>query len=361
MPSLPIAARHGPNVDPIAASRVRKPMAKSIQPAGVAETAAPSSRPTKPAEFPDILAWAAWLYFVDEMTQSEVAKAIGVSRVTVIKLLSDAKKSGLVSVRINPTLASRVSVSRDLAARFGLNSVTLIPDNQDAPLVERLGKVGAFALVEGLKPADVIGVAWGRTVLAVARNLLLETPVPDLTVVQVAPSPNGLSAAFSPELCASLCANNLQARSVNLLAPAIVSSAELRAMLLQEPSIRNQLDIIRSANKVLFGVGALDRAATIRASELHGDNVIDQMVRDGAAASILGRFLAPDGRELISPAHDRMMGISLAEFVAIPTRLCVAGGAEKRAAISATLRGGYATDLVTDLPTAQALLADEPG
>ena len=55
---------------------------------------ASKEKPAIPESFPDIAAWAAWLYFVDEMTQSDVAKTIGVSRVTVIKTLerSQAKR-----------------------------------------------------------------------------------------------------------------------------------------------------------------------------------------------------------------------------------------------------------------------------
>ena len=179
-------------------------------------------RPSLPAEFPDIVSWAAWLYFVDELTQSEVAEAIGVSRVTVIRLLNDAKEKGLVSVRINPQLASRVGISRRISEIWGLNSTIVVPDNPRISLVEQIGQAGAFVLVDSLKPGDVIGVAWGRTVLAATHSIELEAPIPDLTVVQVSASPNGLSADFSPELCVSLTANKLGARSVNLMAPAIV-------------------------------------------------------------------------------------------------------------------------------------------
>ncbi|MGQ0564673.1 MAG: sugar-binding transcriptional regulator [Gemmobacter sp.] len=307
-------------------------------------------------EFSDTTTWAAWLYYVDGMTQSDVAKVIGVSRVTVMKLLNDARDSGIVSVRFDPRSMAAVTVSRRLAAEFGLASAMVLPDNPDRPLTERLGKAAALAIVEDLRPDDVIGVAWGRTVLAAAQNLSLATRVPNLTVVQVAASPNGLSAEFSPELCSSLFANRLGARSINLLTPGIVSSPELRAMLLAEPSIRNQLDIIRSANKVVFGVGQLTKGATIRGSDLHSEQTLETVIGQGAVAAIMGQFLDAHGHEMTGPTQDRTIGISLDEFKAIPRRLCVAGGPEKVRAILVALRGGFATDLIIDLPTAQTLL-----
>ncbi|MEK1870628.1 MAG: sugar-binding domain-containing protein, partial [Ensifer adhaerens] len=41
-----------------------------------------------------------------------------------------------------------------------------------------------------------------------------------------------------------------------------------------------------------------------------------------------------------------------------PSRVCVAGGANKVTAIRATMNGGYATHLVTDIETAEMLLAE---
>jgi DNA-binding transcriptional regulator LsrR (DeoR family) len=39
----------------------------------------------------------------------------------------------------------------------------------------------------------------------------------------------------------------------------------------------------------------------------------------------------------------------------VPSRVCVAGGRTKIAAITAALRGGYATHFITDAATAEAL------
>ena len=52
----------------------------------------------------------------------------------------------------------------------------------------------------------------------------------------------------------------------------------------------------------------------------------------------------------------RMIGITLEELRALPNRLCVAGGPEKVEALSAALRGGYITHLVTDAAAAASLL-----
>ncbi len=210
----------------------------------------------------------------------------------------------------------------------------------------------------GSGPGDVIGVAWGRTVLSVARSILLPEGVAPLTVVQVSGSSTGSTADFSPELCSSLLAGRLMARCANLLAPAILSTPELRDRLLAEPPLVKQFQLIRSANRILFGVGDLGPSSTVRASELAGNDEIDTYVAHGAIGVIIGRFIDREGHPVAGELDNRMVGITLDELRTMPNRLCVAGGPNKVTALRAALRGGYVSQLVTDMETGEALLRD---
>ena len=166
-----------------------------------------------------------------------------------------------MTIRINQEAASRTGLSRALAARFKLAAAHVIPNLSGAPLTRRLGEAGARVLAQELRSGDTVGVAWGRTVLAVAEKM----PAPDepgpYTVVQVCGSSAGSAVEFSPELCSSVLASRIKARCANLLAPAVLSNTALRDQLLAEPPLVNQFALIRSANRVLFGVGDVAGAA----------------------------------------------------------------------------------------------------
>lgn len=313
---------------------------------------------TPPADFDDILSWVVWLYYADQLTQNEIARVLGVSRASIVKLLQEGRERGLVTIRINTESASRTRMARALVARFGLEAATVIPSIEGAPLTKRLGDAGARVLADQMRPGDVIGVAWGRTVLAVARSVLLPENIANLTVVQLAGSSAGGTADFSPELCSSLLAGRLMARCVNLVAPAVLSTPELRDRLLEEPALVKQFALVRSANRVLFGVGDLAASGTVRQSELASKEVIDGYVRRGAVGALIGRFIDAKGRPVPGELDCRMVGLTLDELRAMPVRLCVAGGVQKLAAIRAALRGGFVTHLVTDMETAEALMRD---
>jgi DNA-binding transcriptional regulator LsrR (DeoR family) len=274
----------------------------------------PGRGPTVPPEFEDVVVWVAWLYYADQLTQNEA---------TIVKLLQEARERGVVSIRINTDAATRTRLSRALAERYGLDAATVIPTLEDGQLVHRLGDAGARVLADQLASGDVIGVAWGRTVLAAARAIMLPEGLDRLTVVQVTGSSAGSSAEFSPELCSSVLANRLVARCVNLLAPAVVSTSELRDRLL---------------------------------AELASKKIIDDYVAHGAVAAILGRFIDAEGRAVAGELDSRVIGITVGDLKTFPMRICVAGGQAKITAIRGTLHGGYVTHLVTDVRTAEALL-----
>src|SRR3546814_19934564 len=80
--------------------------------------------------------------------------------------------------------------------------------------------------------------------------------MPGATVVQVTGSEVG-TAAFSPELCTSIIASRLGARCVNLHAPAFISTQAVRDILLAEPALIRQFELIRSCPKIVYGVSGL--------------------------------------------------------------------------------------------------------
>jgi DNA-binding transcriptional regulator LsrR (DeoR family) len=308
-----------------------------------------------PPEFVgDPIVWAAWLYYEERMTQEEVADQIGVSRASVVNFLQEARDRGIVTIAVASAHLQSVRMARELARRFGLESCVVVPDDGGRlPDYERIGRAGARLLIEMLKPDDVLGVSWGRTVLALSAAL---SPVhrPGVSVVQISGSAIG-TAEFSPELCTTNIAYRLGARCINLHAPGIVSRPEIKRLFMQEPSLVEQFRVIRSCDKVVFGIAGMGGASTVLRSGYMNPDTIRPYIEGGAVGVMAGRFIDIEGRPVLGALDEQMIGLTVGELAEIPERICVAGGRDKVDAIRAMLRGGYATVLVTDEGTAQAL------
>ena len=97
---------------------------------------------------------------------------MGVSRATVNAYIADARDRGIVSVCIDPRWLSSVNGAQALKEKFGLRDAVVVPDTQanskTGTMAQRIGRIGAELLTSHLQVGATTGVAWGRTVLAMA-------------------------------------------------------------------------------------------------------------------------------------------------------------------------------------------------
>ncbi|CRL60037.1 sugar-binding transcriptional regulator [Proteus vulgaris] len=309
----------------------------------------------------DPVLYAAWLYYQDGLSQSEVANIMGVSRVTVVKYLHLAREKGFVNISLDSSVFSTIDYAIRIKAKFDLNNVLILPDEEKNKSQhtlnmnrERLAKAGAMYLSQIMGDDDILGVAWGRTIYKLG-NYLPPKSLKNVTVLQmigaVAPQPD-----FKTAEAAALIANKLSGCSINLHVPAVVSSARLAMELQAEPIIRRNFSALNQCNKALFVVGnTLDDNPLVTTGVLTSGEMAQY--RDlGAVGVICGRFYDAQGNPLVSDIDLRIMGISLAQLRQIPQRLFIAGGVENIQATIGVIKGGYATDIVIDEVTALSLL-----
>ncbi|MFJ5369577.1 helix-turn-helix domain-containing protein, partial [Bosea sp. CER48] len=70
---------------------------------------------------------AAWLYYVEGLTQEQIAEALGLSRIKVVRMLAAARTEGLVKIRIDARSARQAGLERGLVTRFGLDEAVVVP------------------------------------------------------------------------------------------------------------------------------------------------------------------------------------------------------------------------------------------
>ncbi|EEW26189.1 bifunctional sugar-binding transcriptional regulator/dihydroxyacetone kinase subunit DhaK [Rhodobacter ferrooxidans] len=301
----------------------------------------------------DPLLLASWLYYEEGLTQSEIADQLGASRPTVNAYLADARSSGIVNISISAPRLRALSIARAIEEHFGIDDCLVVPgEGGERSIFDRLGGAGALAVKSVIHSGDIIGISWGRTMLALA-NAVRDIHVIDVTVVQ---STGGTTAAinYTPEACATRLAERLNASFVPISAPAIVSSPEAKRMLEREPVIAEQLQNLQRLDRIFFGVSSLRPSSTIYNSGFFDSHL--QQVYAGAVGSMLGRIIDAQGNEVDGPLRDRTIGLDLDQLRKVPTRVLIAGGYDKVPPILAALHGGAVTTLVTDVATAEGIL-----
>ncbi|MBL1421882.1 MAG: sugar-binding transcriptional regulator [Alphaproteobacteria bacterium] len=309
----------------------------------------------------EIVVETAWLYYHDELNQTEIAKKLDVSRATVVNYLQEAREKGFIRLTLSPSVFSGHKLSHILRKRFGLKSVLIIPDGdkQEAQKSERVARAAAEWLPDLLEVGDTLGVAWGQTLFQVADSLVA-SPIKDLKVVQLIGSmatPYG----FDAEIVSANLALGLGAQCVNLHAPAVLTSVELAKQLKAEPIISKQLEALKDCNKAIFAAGSCTPESHVVSGGLATQSDLKYYISKGAVGVLCGQFIDGNGKAVAGPLEERIIGVELKNLVGLEMGLLVSAGVDKARAMLAVMKGGYTTHLVTNATTAAKIitLADE--
>lgn len=317
---------------------------------------------------------AAWLYYMGGLTQEEVARRLSVHRTRIVRLLSEARERGLVTVTIHHAAIRELDREQAIADAYGLDFCIATPaiGFSDLPTDPALaaaqslfarravGSAAAAYLAAYLARPEphTIGVSWGRTVEQMALHLA-GVNNRQARFVSLLGSLARNSASNPFEVVQALAART-GGEGYFLPVPFVVDSEADRDVLMSQQSVREVLALAREADLHLISVGELTENAILRQQGMVAATELEDALAHGAVADTLGRLFNERGEIVPHPVSARMLAVDIADLRGRDVIL-LAGGLEKVKAIHALLRSGLVRGLIIDGDTARALLQAEPG
>ncbi len=303
---------------------------------------------------------AAWLYYMEGLTQAEIASRLKMTRLRVNRLLVEARSSGLVNITINSRLESCVRLERALVAAFGLKQAIVVPGPADpGQTAAQIGKAaGEFVskIIEE-RPSGIFGVGWGGTLRETIRHVR-PGQYRDLAVTSMM---GGLTYGIEINTfeTASRFARLWQAECHYLAAPIYAGTPQSRDTILAQDVFEAAFARIQATDVAILSAGDLsDRSLLVRYG-LPGDVGVAELAESGAVGDMLGQFIDRNGQAVAHPINRRAIALPLDGLRRIPTVILASGGLNKAQIIAATLRGRLASVLITDEDAAAAVLASE--
>lgn len=298
-------------------------------------------------------------YYVDGLTQKQIANRFGLSRPKVSRLLQKGRENGIINITLLPPPNGLADLEHELEQRFGLQEAVVVPvsDPTHHPTVVReLGPTAAECLIRCISGDEVIATAWGTSILAMTDALPYRS-WPGVTVVQLL---GGLGPADTLEHSAELTqhlARKLGAKLRLLPAPGIVATREMAAALESDAQIAAILKLAANADIALVGLGApTPHSIVLRTGTILSGEDLERLQELGAVGDIALRYMDRDGTPINLEINERIIGLTLEQIRRIPRVIGIAGGTAKHEIIRAALHGSILDVLVTDLATAETLL-----
>jgi DNA-binding transcriptional regulator LsrR (DeoR family) len=316
-------------------------------------SASPAAMPSGPAASV-LAATVARRYYIEGASKSEIALELGLSRFKVARVLDQARSSGLVRIELHYEGEIDLDLSVRLASHLKLRRCLVLDAPVEDPLQLRtaLGRVTAGLLSEIVDRNDVLGMAWSRTLQAMASSLV------------------GLEHCAVVQLSGALSLPDVDEGSIELVrevariaggpafcfyAPMIVPAADTAESLRAHSEVARAMERFSDVTKAVLSIGAWHPGDStvvdaITAAEFDADR------RLGVCAELCGIQLDEHGEPVTTTLSDRIIGIPAEQLRKVDEIIAVTYGASKAAAVRAAVRGGFVTDLITHTALAERLL-----
>lgn len=288
-----------------------------------------------------------------------IAQELGTSRSTVSRLLTHARASGIVDIRIRSPFAAPQRLEERLAERFRV-SAQVVPVHDDATGVDRLQRVSvaaAHALLDLVHDDMTIGVAWGSTTATVSRHLVPK-PLHGTTFVQLNGSGNTHTTGllYASEILSRF-AESYQGRAQQFPVPAFFDDPATKHAMWRERSTRRILDMQASMDLVIFSTGSAGSRVPshVYSGGYLEQRELDELADEGVVGDVATVFYRADGSSDGITLNERATGPDFGLLRGVPRRLCIVSGASKLESLRGALAAGIVTDLVVDEATARAL------
>lgn len=311
----------------------------------------------------ELLAQVASLYYEQNLTQTDIADRLGLSRVKVYRLLTEAREAGVVRIQIDWPIQRDSDLEAYLRSYFGLPEPLVLKTGLTDPAgtLAQLGQLAATLFETHLTNARAVALCPGRSTHAVVHTLKPNIAANIRVLQAIGNMPDALLEYDAAALARGL-AQKLGGDVVYLSSPLVADTVESAAVLRTQRDIARALDAARQADLALVGIGDLDPVSSgfVRTGLL-STTELEALRCDGAAGDIAWRIFDQAGHLHPCDFNQRVIGLSLDDLTGIPIVMAVAAGIHKADAIRAALQSGALHTLVTDDRTAAMVVRGAAG
>ncbi|KAM3104861.1 sugar-binding transcriptional regulator [Phormidesmis sp. 146-20] len=304
----------------------------------------------------DLAAHAAWLYYIGENTQEQIATKLNVSRQMAQRLVALAVSEKLIKFRLDHPLSECIALAEAIRDQFGLLVCEVVPSDGAIDTFNGIAVCAATHLEAYLvaKTPTILAFSTGRTL----RSMVEQIPPmnqPQHKIVSILGNMSHAGRAGRHEVVIHL-SDRVGSQAYPVPTPVVATNLKERDLLQTQHSFLTVKRLAEQAKATFVGVGQIVWNAPLHQDGFINDAEVTELIELGAVGEIAGWAYDRNGTLICGGTNSRVAGVPLEQ----PTQrlvIGVAGGAKKSESILAALHGKLISGLITDDSAAQAILA----
>ncbi len=296
------------------------------------------------------------LYYIEDLSQQEIANRLNLARIKVHRLLAKAKKENIVEIKIVDPEENFSKLEIELEKAFGIRECAVVPYTEDFEEVfQAIGESLSSILERDMKKDSYLGIGWGTTLRGAAENIKMN-PVEGLKVIPLVGGSGITAERIHSNSIASVAAAKIGGESYILNCPAIVKNPETKQVFIGEQNVQDLLHLYPKIDNAIVSIGFLGKEMTVRHLNLLTDDDISELTSLGITGDINANSIDIDGNWVANPLSKRFINAELDVLQQIKNVIAIAFGEIKHKAIFSALNSGVINTLITDNLTAQTVL-----
>lgn len=308
-----------------------------------------------------LMAKIARMYYTQGLRQTEICERLNIHQSTVSRLLKRGEREGIVRITVSLPAGTHTEIEEALQSGYDLDEAVVVDCIEDEEQIARdLGAAAAFYLENTLKVCDVVGISsWSAALLAMVNAMHPTKRFKNTRVIQILGGVGNPNAEVHASQVTRRLAELIGGEATLLPAPGVVGSRSARDVLMKDRFVSEALDLFAKITLALVGIGATEPSRALASSgNVFSPQEIKGLAAKGAVGDICLRFFDAAGRQVVTELNERVISAELDQLRAVRRVVGVAGGRRKTHAIRGALAGKLVNVLITDLASAERLLAD---
>ena len=294
------------------------------------------------------------LYYEQELTQAQIAKSMKISRPAISKLLSEARRLGIVRIEIKSPVESNSDLVSKIKLKFKLKGGLIIPKPPNEALMFRMITSQAAKYLETQIPfSKRIGVGWCHAIASIADELKANAQESDRrgVICPLMGSAQNALKWFQTNELARIVAEKTGFIPFYLHAPAFPLSAVDRQLFIDTKEYLQISELWQDLDMAILGIEPYPSVPDQATAARFGD-----LIKELKPVGMIATYLYDLNGKLIESDNDIVIRIPLSSLKKAKRVLAIGPSEKGVASTLGALRTGLITHLITDEVTAEHIL-----
>ncbi len=304
------------------------------------------------------------LYYIHDLSQLDIAKKLGFSKVKINRLLKEAKKKRIIEFNIKSDFCDkRISeLENNLEEKYKLREAIIYYDSDmNDPskdiIFKEIGLAGADYIERIVKDSLNIAITWGKTLFHVIENINTEKKYPNIKVFSTLGGVSLTRSEYQNNNLTNMLADVLGCSGYPIYLPLILNESISKDLVEKETNIYEILGSTSKIDYLITGVGLMSQDSRLYTYTHFDLNFIQKLKDKGIIGEICWNFFNSEGEFVETGLEKSFVHLPVDELRKMQNKVAIAFGKEKLEVIKAFLKTGIADVFITDSITAESVIS----